>query len=205
MKACQIGWAVVAFYASMVAAQADDAKISAAAVDAAVAAAWKNLPADLQARVVQDEAMQVCSATHNNPASADADRLTAAAKAAIQYPADGQYLGDWKKGEALSLNGYGLRMGDDPKRAVGGNCYACHQMSPAEISYGTLGPSLLGYGKARDFSADAAKEVYEKIYNPHAVLPCSNMPRFGHNKILTIEQIKDVVAFVMSKDSPVNK
>jgi sulfur-oxidizing protein SoxX len=31
------------------------------------------------------------------------------------------------------------------------------------------------------------------------------MPRFGHNKILTIEQIKDVVAFVMSKDSPVNK
>ena len=31
------------------------------------------------------------------------------------------------------------------------------------------------------------------------------MPRFGTNKILTIEQIKDVVALLMSPDSPVNK
>jgi sulfur-oxidizing protein SoxX len=186
-------------------AKAEDGKVNQAAVDAAVASSWKNLSTELQARVDQDDAMKVCSTTHNNPSSTEADKMMVAAKAAIQYPADGQFLGDWKKGEALSLNGYGLRMGDDPKRAIGGNCYACHQMSPTEISYGTLGPSLLGYGKARDFTNDAAKEVYEKIYNPHAVLPCSNMPRFGHNKVLTIEQIKDVVAFVMSKESPVNK
>ena len=31
------------------------------------------------------------------------------------------------------------------------------------------------------------------------------MPRFGTNKILTIEQIKDLVALLMSADSPVNK
>jgi sulfur-oxidizing protein SoxX len=31
------------------------------------------------------------------------------------------------------------------------------------------------------------------------------MPRFGSNKVLTIEQIKDLVALVMSPDSPVNK
>jgi sulfur-oxidizing protein SoxX len=31
------------------------------------------------------------------------------------------------------------------------------------------------------------------------------MPRFGANKILTIEQIKDIVALLMSTDSPVNK
>ena len=31
------------------------------------------------------------------------------------------------------------------------------------------------------------------------------MPRFGANKILTIEQIKDLVALLMSPDSPVNK
>jgi sulfur-oxidizing protein SoxX len=31
------------------------------------------------------------------------------------------------------------------------------------------------------------------------------MPRFGANKILTIDQIKDAVALLMSPDSPVNK
>jgi sulfur-oxidizing protein SoxX len=31
------------------------------------------------------------------------------------------------------------------------------------------------------------------------------MPRFGHNKFLTIEQIKDVLAFLMDPESPVNK
>jgi sulfur-oxidizing protein SoxX len=31
------------------------------------------------------------------------------------------------------------------------------------------------------------------------------MPRFGANKILTIEQIKDLVALLMSPDSAVNK
>ena len=31
------------------------------------------------------------------------------------------------------------------------------------------------------------------------------MPRFGANKILTVDQIKDLVALLMSPDSPVNK
>ena len=43
------------------------------------------------------------------------------------------------------------------------------------------------------------------IYNAHASYPCSNMPRFGTNKVLSIDQIKDLVALVMSPDSPVNK
>ena len=30
------------------------------------------------------------------------------------------------------------------------------------------------------------------------------MPRFGANKILTVEQIRDIVALLMAKDSPVN-
>jgi sulfur-oxidizing protein SoxX len=63
----------------------------------------------------------------------------------------------------------------------------------------------LQYGKLRKFSEADAKAVYEKIYNSQAVLPCSNMPRFGTNKVLTIEQIKDAVALLMSPDSPVNK
>jgi sulfur-oxidizing protein SoxX len=31
------------------------------------------------------------------------------------------------------------------------------------------------------------------------------MPRFGTNQVLTIEQIKDVVALLMDAESPVNK
>ena len=99
-----------------------------------------------------------------------------------------------------------MRFTDYPPRTVnGGNCYACHQITKQEVSYGTLGPTLLEYGRIRNFSAADTKAAYEKIYNSHAAFPCSNMPRFGANKILTIEQIKDIVALLMSPDSPVNK
>ncbi len=73
-----------------------------------------------------------------------------------------------------------------------------------EVSYGTLGPSLQEYGKLRDFKPEAVKAAYEKIYNSHAAFPCSTMPRFGANGVLTIEQIKDAVALLMSPQSPVN-
>jgi sulfur-oxidizing protein SoxX len=125
--------------------------------------------------------------------------------ATIAYPADGNLMGDWKKGEALAQSGYGLRFTDYPPRRVnGGNCYACHQLTKREVSYGTIGPSLLQYGKLREFKPEAVKLAYEKIYNPHTAFPCSNMPRFGASKILTIEQIKDILALLMAQDSPVN-
>ena len=61
------------------------------------------------------------------------------------------------------------------------------------------------YGKARKYAEAEIKAVYERIYNPQAAIPCANMPRMGANKFLTIEQIKDLVAYVMSPESPVNK
>jgi sulfur-oxidizing protein SoxX len=73
------------------------------------------------------------------------------------------------------------------------------------VSYGTIGPSLLKYGEIRKFAEADTKLVYEKIYNANASFPCSLMPRLGANKVLTIEQIKDIVALIMSPDSPVNK
>ncbi len=67
------------------------------------------------------------------------------------YPGDGNLIGDWKNGEKLAQSGYGGRFTDtDKTRENGGNCYACHQLAASEIAYGTLGPSLLGYGKARN-------------------------------------------------------
>jgi L-cysteine S-thiosulfotransferase len=177
-----------------------------AKVDAAVKAAFPTAPADWASRLTPDETMRQCSATGNSPPKAVADAIQGREKASIEYPADGNYMGDWKKGEALAQNGYGLRFTDYPAtRANGGNCYACHQLTKKEVSYGTLGPSLSEYGKLRDYKEADVKAAYEKIYNSHAALPCSNMPRFGANKILTVDQIKDAVALLMSKDSPVNK
>lgn len=174
--------------------------------DAAIAAAFAAAPADWKDRLTPDETMKVCSEHRNNPPAKEAEAIQKRAQAAIEYPADGKFLGDWKKGESLAQSGYGLRFSDyPPARQNGGNCYACHQLAAKELSFGTIGPSLLNYGKLRDFKESEVKALYERIYNSQASLPCSNMPRFGANKILTIDQIKDIVALLMSPDSPVNK
>jgi sulfur-oxidizing protein SoxX len=171
-----------------------------------IKSSFPTAPADWQSRLVPDETMRACSAHHNNPPRPVADAIQQREKVAIAYAADGKLMGEWQKGERIAQSGYGLRFTDYPPRGPnGGNCYACHQMTKAEVSYGTLGPSLLNYGKLRNFGEAETKAAYEKIYNSQATIPCSNMPRFGTNKVLTIEQIKDVVALLMSPDSPVNK
>ncbi len=91
------------------------------------------------------------------------------------------------------------------RHVSGGNCYACHQLDPKEVSYGTIGPSLAAYGKDRKYDPQAIKDAYIKIYNAQAAVPCSNMPRFGVNKVLSEQQIKDVVALLFDPESPVNK
>lgn len=192
---------VLSLAASSQAPAADVAK-----VDAAIVAAFPTVPADWRSRFDQDDTMKQCSASENSPAPKVADEITTREKARIEYPADGKLLGDWKSGEKIAQSGYGLRFTDIPARQpTGGNCYACHQLTRAEVSYGTVGPTLLGYGRTRSFSEADTKAVYEKIYDAQASYACSNMPRFGVNRVLTIEQIKDLVALVMSPDSPVNK
>jgi sulfur-oxidizing protein SoxX len=177
-----------------------------AKADAVIRAAFPSAPADWQSRFVQDETMKQCSAHENLPPPPVGEAIKKREKARIEYPADGNVMGDWKSGEKIAQSGYGLRFTDYPPRGPnGGNCYACHQLTKAEVSYGTVGPSLLNYGKIRKFDEAETKAVYEKIYNAQASYPCSNMPRLGTNKILTIDQIKDLVALVMSPDSPVNK
>ncbi|KAB2917423.1 MAG: sulfur oxidation c-type cytochrome SoxX [Hyphomicrobiaceae bacterium] len=181
-------------------------KVDPAKADAAMKTAFPKAPADWHPRLVGDETMKDCSAHRNTPPQALAKTIRERAKATIQYPPDGKLMGDWKKGEALAQSGYGMRFTDyPPKRVNGGNCYACHQLTKQEVSYGTMGPSLLEYGKIRKFSEADTKIAYDKIYNSHATFPCSLMPRFGANNFLTIDQIKDLTALLMSPDSPVNK
>jgi sulfur-oxidizing protein SoxX len=177
-----------------------------AKVDAVIKSAFPNAPAELQNRDLQDETMTQCSVYQNLPPPAVAEAIQKRERARIEYPADGKLVGDWKRGEKIAQSGYGLRFSDYPaRRESGGNCYACHQLAKAEVSFGTIGPSLLNYGKIRKFGEAETKAAYEKIYNAHASFPCSLMPRLGTNKILTTDQIKDLVALVMSPDSPVNK
>jgi sulfur-oxidizing protein SoxX len=197
---------VTAVSAATIALAQQPAAVDRAQIEAALKASWPGVAPDWLSRLEPDETMQACSQYRNAPPAAVARAIEARERTAIQYPADGKLMGDWKKGEAIAQSGYGLRFSDYPAtRANGGNCYACHQLDPRELSYGTVAPSLLGYGKNRKYAEREIKIAYERIYNPHTVLPCSNMPRFGTHKILTVEQIKDLVALLMSPDSPVNQ
>jgi len=130
----------------------------------------------------------------------------------IRWPADGQFLGDWKQGEAIAQSGRGLTWTDEATGTNGGNCYNCHQIDKKEISYGTIGPSLYNYGKIRgvnDPKSPEAKLMVEytwgKIWNAKAYNACSNMPRAGHMGILTEAQVRHVVALLLDPQSPVNK
>lgn len=184
---------------------ADKVTVPAAEVDAIVDAMFKSATDEWKARVAQDEAQRLCTETRNTPKTADGEKLVARELATIVYPEDGNVMGDWKKGEKVAQTGTGGQFSDGPDTVKGGNCYACHQMAKSELSYGTLGPSLQGYGKLKSFDAAANKAAYAKIYNAQSLLACSNMPRFGFHKFLSIEQIKDVTAYLMSPESPVNK
>jgi sulfur-oxidizing protein SoxX len=124
--------------------------------------------------------------------------------AKIKFPS-GSLLGDWKEGEKIAQTGVGKQFSDDPSRPAGGNCYACHQLSKVELSFGTIGPSLYNFGKLRGFTPETEKYAYGKVYNSEAYAACSSMPRFGHSGILTEAQIKDVVALLMDPKSPVNQ
>ena len=155
-------------------------------------------------RLVQDDMQKTCSG-EKAPAKDVVDRLEKAQQALVKYPADGKFLGDWKEGEKVAQSGVGKQFSDDPSRPNGANCYACHQLSRAELSFGTIGPSLYNFAKVRGYGPDIQKYAYAKVYNSQAFAACSNMPRFGHSGILTEAQIKDVVALLMDPNSPVNK
>jgi L-cysteine S-thiosulfotransferase len=184
---------------------AQQQKIDPAIVDRYVAATWKSAPEAWKSRVTQDETQRVCTATDNNPPGAEFDKVLAREQASVVYPADGNVIGDWQKGERVAQVGTGGQFSDAADGPRGGNCYACHQIAPKELSYGTLGPSLVGYGRDRKFDKEEAKKTFAKIFNAMSIVPCSQMPRFGYHQFLTQEQIKDVVGLLFDPASPVNK
>jgi sulfur-oxidizing protein SoxX len=155
-------------------------------------------------RVVQDGLQRVCSESRDRPPAEVAKALEADQMKTIAFP-KGSLIGDWKRGEGIAQNGRGLQWTDKPGTPAGGSCYNCHQLSGAELSHGTIGPSLRGFGKVRGNGPEAQRYVYGKIYNAKAYNACSQMPRLGYSGTLTEEQIKDLVALLLDPASPVNK
>ena len=164
-------------------------------------------------RLNQDLAQAACS-TPNGPTDADISRVLTKEMGTIQWPKDGNYFGDFKRGETLAQSGRGMTWTDkssDPKDN-GGNCYNCHQISKQELSYGTIGPSLYNYGKLRGvtdpYAPSAAPMVqytWGKLWNAKAYAACSSMPRFGHMKLLNEGQIRDLMSLLLDPKSPVNQ
>ncbi len=164
-------------------------------------------------RLQQDTSNDACSKAMGKPLP---EALTKSIETqnykAVKMPADGAFIGDWKEGEKLAQSGRGMTWTDASAapKDTGGNCYNCHQISKAEISYGTLGPSLYNYGKLRgvsDPSSATAKPIVEytwqKLYNAKAFNACSEMPRMG--AMLNDKQLQDLMALLLDPKSPVNQ
>ena len=212
MKTTLLVLAALAATAASTSAFAADTNWGAGADDAAfkamVQSSFREKGIAKLSRLDQDATQAFCS----DPMHADdkdsaklREKIEAENMAAIKWPADGKYLGDWKNGERIAQEGRGKQYSDDPKGPVGGNCYACHQISPKEISYGTIGPSLTGYGKTHKQDEATLKQTWARIYNSKATNACSNMPRGGHMGIITEQQIRDIMALLLDPQSPVNQ
>lgn len=156
-------------------------------------------------RLQQSELQKACTETRNSPPKDLRERLEKAALATVKYPADGRFLGDFKLGERIAQSGVGMQWTDTPATVNGGNCYACHQLSKEEISFGNIGPSLYNYGKLRGNSEPVLKYTWAKIWNTHSFNACSSMPRFGDAGILTEEQLRHLMALLLDPESPINK
>ena len=164
-------------------------------------------------RLDQDLGQKACS-SDQPPADAVARQIEAAALATVQWPSGGRYIGDWREGEKLAQSGRGMTWTDTSTAASanGAQCYNCHQIGPQELSFGTIGPSLHHYGKLRGVkdladpaSAAIVQYTWAKLWNSKAYAACSNMPRFGHARLLDEDQIRHLMALLLDPKSPVNQ
>jgi sulfur-oxidizing protein SoxX len=155
-------------------------------------------------RVIPDAVQRVCNESGDKPPAGLAKVLEADQMKTIAFPS-GNLVGNWQRGERIAQGGRGLTWSDKPAAPGDGSCYNCHQLSPKEASYGTLGPSLYRFGALRGNGPEIQKYVYGKIYNAKAYNLCSQMPRLGYSGTLTEEQIKDLVGLLLDPASPVNQ
>jgi sulfur-oxidizing protein SoxX len=92
----------------------------------------------------------------------------------------GPLQGDADRGEKIATN---LRWG---------NCIACHILPKQDG--GTIGPTLRGYG-AREMPLDY---TYQRIWDVRYYNPNAHMPVYGPNKVLSDQDVQDVMAYLYS-------
>jgi sulfur-oxidizing protein SoxX len=203
-------WAVAALAGCAVAPTAQELDIEAQAM---IKASFRDQGIAKVDRLQQDEGQRECS-SDKPPSESVAKRIEAQALASIKPPTQGKYLGDWREGEKIAQSGRGMTWTDASAAtsANGGNCYNCHQIDRNEVSYGTIGPSLWNYGKLRGVkdpadpaSAAIVQYTWGKLWNSKAYAACSNMPRFGHAKVLDETQLQHVMSLLLDPKSPVNQ
>jgi sulfur-oxidizing protein SoxX len=159
-------------------------------------------------RIDQDATQKFCSDpqfSNSKQGQAMREKIQKINMDSIKQPSDSKYIGDWKNGERIAQSGRGATWTDTAETPIGGGCYNCHQIDAKEISYGNIGPSLTGYGKIRGYSKEVVTYTWNRINNSKAYNACSNMPRFGHFKLLNEQQMQDVMALLLDPESPVNK
>jgi len=101
-------------------------------------------------------------------------------------------------GAAISGAAFADNHGLSDKEAAGldlymnkGNCIACHQSKDGELG-GNIGPAMIAM-KVRYPDPD---ELYAVIYEPRDKFPNTIMPPMGTHKLLSDEEIKQVVAYL---------
>jgi sulfur-oxidizing protein SoxX len=178
---------------------------------AAKSSFFLNTPAEFNR--LNDPTLAICNATKDSPSGEQAMTILKREAKAIVYPKSGKLMGDWQKGQQWVEATHGGRIGvpgfkdaDDPHHANGANCYACHAIAPNFPQAGNMGPPLMDYGRLRTITPELIKYTYDKVFNAKSLNPCSLMPRYGGaSRLLTPEQVADIVAFLTSPDSPVNQ
>jgi len=95
--------------------------------------------------------------------------------------------GDSAKGKELAFD-----------RSRGGSCVACHIMGPDTPELpGNVGPDLSNIGNLRDDTW-----LFNYVYDPRTYNPAAIMPPWGSHRLFSLEEIKDIVAFLKGLKTP---
>ena len=160
-------------------------------------------------RLDQDEVQRICSECHGDTVIPKdvAARLEKAQQAAIKYPADDKYMGDWKAGRAhrADRRRHAVQRRSDAS-PTGGNCYACHQLSQggAVLRHHRAEPVQLRQA-ARLHAGHAEVRLRQGLQLRRRSRRAPTCRASATAGILTEKQIQDVVALLMDPESPVNK
>jgi sulfur-oxidizing protein SoxA len=144
----------------------------------AAARPWKRYPGDPQGVLWP----QTDWSNYNTLASLHSPPVGTPPK--TELPIDG----DPEKGKKLSFD-----------RSRGGGCVACHIMGKDTPALpGNVGPDLstIGANRPDDW-------LFNYIYEPRTFNPNTVMPPWGTHKLYTVEEIKDIVAFLKTLKEPV--